>query len=182
MWSNILQLGDFIKNETKKGISITSKDGTKRYYYQEGNPAHILIMFNPSTGDGNDQTVNYLREFNSNFAIVNLIPSVAGNPGMLTDNDFIFDPVNFRVIQEITNRTNIPIWIGWGELVKKKTQILLPKEFRELLTLHKKRLVQIDRTKSRKWFPLHPAYAKINIPVQDLKLASFDVKNVLKYI
>ena len=52
MWIRLLQLGDFIKNETEKGISITSKDRTKRYYYQEGKQEHILIMFNPSTANG----------------------------------------------------------------------------------------------------------------------------------
>ncbi|MCF6139084.1 DUF1643 domain-containing protein [Pseudalkalibacillus berkeleyi] len=181
MWPHILGNSGFKKVVTKYGTAITSKKGTKRYYYWEGDPDYILILFNASTADGDDETVRYLREFHPNFSIVNLIPTVAGKPEKLTEKDYLFDQINFQVIEGVLNETNIPVWIGWGELIKKKTRILLPKEFRELLTQHKERLVQIERGKPGKWFPMHPAFAKINIPVQELKLARFDVKYVLNY-
>nr|WP_272916317.1 DUF1643 domain-containing protein [Virgibacillus halodenitrificans] len=174
-------MGNFKTLKSEKGIAVTSADETKRYYYQEGNPVHFLLMFNASTVDGNDRTVDYVREVNRNFGIINLIPSVASKPEKLKVKDLVFNPINFQVIQKVLNETGVPIWIGWGELVKKKTDTLIPSELRDLLTIHKKRLVQIDRGKPRKWFPMHPAYAKINIPAGELKLTPFDVKYVLKY-
>jgi hypothetical protein len=178
---HVLSLGNFKTLDTEKGIAVTTVDETKRYYYQEGNPVHFLLMFNASTVDGNDRTVDYVREFNPNFGIMNLIPSAASKPEKLTGNDLVFDPVNFQVIQKVLNETMVPIWIGWGELVRKKTLSLIPNELRDLLVLHKERLVQIDRGKPRKWFPMHPAYAKINIPAGELRLTPFNVEYVLKY-
>ncbi len=46
-------------------------------------------MFNASTIDGSDRTVDYIRGLNPNFGILNLIASTASNPDKLTAKDLV---------------------------------------------------------------------------------------------
>ncbi|UOE53527.1 DUF1643 domain-containing protein [Cytobacillus oceanisediminis] len=183
MRQHLLELGSLIETKTEHGISIISKNEPKRYYYEEEVPSLTLLMYNGSTIDGKDQTVSYIRKVckarnESGFAILNLDPRVTGNPKNLKGS--LFDSLNFNIISTVLENSETFVWIGWGGLVKGKTKILLPEEFRRMLESHHDRLVQIDRGKPMTWYPWHPAYLKRKrIPPEEIRLVPFD-SNILK--
>lgn len=195
MWESILKMGDFESVKTQKGVAVCSKDRKKRYYYKsvipnEENKSNIsLIMFNSGSIDGNDDTVKYVenvcRELcQGSFDILNLIPSVKGNPDNLLEEDSKFDPINYKIIQHVIHNASSLIWVGWGKLVQQKTSELLPPEFRKLLQDNNTRIVQIEKDKSGGgWYPWHPAYAARykRIAPKDLKLVPFDTKILNRY-
>lgn len=194
---DIFTLSDFEQVETRSGIALCSKTENKKRYYYKSKPLKLgaskitLLLFNPGSFDGTDRTIEYIEEVcpylgYAVFDIVNLIPKVCGNISKMTDADFMFDPINYKVIEYVINNSLAPIWLGWGRLVKGYAGELLPIHFRKLLQVYDKRVVQIDKGIPNGWYPLHPTYAsgvhgKGRIKPQDLKLVSFDTRILDNY-
>ncbi|MGF6952438.1 hypothetical protein QF028_004943 [Neobacillus sp. B4I6] len=101
----------------------------------------------------------------------------------MLEEDYKFDPVNFKIIKHIIKNSSSPVWLGWGTLVKNRTSVLLPLEFRQLLQENNSRMIQIEKEKSQGWYPWHPAYADryARIKPKDLRLVPFDTKILNRY-
>jgi hypothetical protein len=184
LWENILKLGDFKTENTKNGISINSKNSTKRYYYQEGEKCDIILfLYNSASMNGKDKTIDYIRKIHPYFCIINLLPDVTGNPDGLPGGSIKLDPINFKVISFVLNQTFAPIWVGWGELVRGNTNILFPKKLKDLLTFHGYRLFQIDRGKPQAIYPMHPSYPAIykKKPPENIEFVPFNFKHLKSY-
>lgn len=179
-----------IKFQENGGITFVSADDLKRYYFTRRLDEHLgkkltLLMYNPSTLSGKDKTVIYIEKvcrhhgFGS-YEIINLIPLKGGNPELI---DWYFDDINLKIISRVLSLDTNPIWVGWGRLIKGKTQTLFPSKLKNLLKQHADRLVHIQNMpgKQNRKYPLHPSWLSKNCTIEETMFVPFNAKHLDSY-
>jgi len=115
------------------------------------------------------------------YEIINLIPLRGGDPDSII---WYFDDSNLEIITRVLSLATNPVWVGWGRLIKGKTQTLFPNKLKNLLKQHADRLVRVKTIpgKHNGKYPLHPSYLRRkNYPVEKTVFVPFDVKHLDSY-
>ncbi|WP_138494356.1 DUF1643 domain-containing protein [Paenibacillus pinistramenti] len=174
------------------GITFVSAGDMKRYYFAQTideerlDKQLTILMYNPSTLSGNDKTVAYIEKvcmchgFGS-YNIINLIPQKGGNPSSIS---VYFDDSNLDILSRVLNQAATPVWIGWGQLIKGKSQELFPKELKDLLRNHASRLIRVKMIpdKYNGKYPVHPSYLRRkHFPVENIEFVPFDINHLESY-